>query len=488
MSLLYRAAELRHIEQAASRDLAPGTLMERAGHAAARWLHQWLNSPGASFLVLCGPGNNGGDGFVCARVLRELGHHCTCWAPADSGSRDAAAARSAWIDAGGAIDAVLPKERRFDVIVDAMFGIGLARALAEPYLGAARWAAHCGARLVALDVPSGLDSDTGAWVGGVEGIAAHFTVTFLGDKPGLHMGDGCDAAGPVHTDTLGVGEWPAQGRLNSPEYFAPLLRPRAQNSHKGTFGSLAVIGGAAGMLGAPLLAARAALRLGAGRVYLSCIGQADFSLDPACPELMIRPFDALPQTQAVVIGCGLGTSPEALRVLQHVLALPCLLVLDADALNLVSGQPTLKRSLAERSAAKILTPHPLEAARLRRGSDAAKPDADRIEAAVELARAFRATVVLKGAGSVIVDAGGDTPSYYINPTGGPALATAGTGDVLSGMIGAHIAQGHGALAATLGAVWLHGRAAQLHGADLGLLASEVPLLAARALARLRRQD
>ena len=282
MNALYRTDELRRIEQAESARLAPGTLMQRAGQSAAAWLHRSVDARPCSFLVLCGPGNNGGDGFVCASALRALGHACLCWAPATSASEDARAARSAWSAGGGAICEQLPGGQRFDVLVDAMFGIGLARPLSGAYRDASEWASRSGSRVVALDVPSGLDADTGAWVGAVAGLPAHATLTFLGDKPGLHTADGCDASGVVHVDRLGLPDVPSQGHLNSPEHFAALLRRRPLNSHKGRFGSVAVIGGAAGMLGAVLLAARAALRLGAGRVYVCCLAdtETDLRFDP----------------------------------------------------------------------------------------------------------------------------------------------------------------------------------------------------------------
>lgn len=484
-SALYRAEELRRIEQAAAQPLPTGTLMERAGHAAAQWLDRRVRVRPASFIVLCGPGNNGGDGYVCARVLREAGHSCVCWAPVAPSTQDARSAQAAWSEHGGESIADLPDSRHFDLIVDAMFGIGLSRPLSGPFLQASDWANQSGGDLVALDVPSGLDADSGSWVGQIAGVRAQATLTFLGDKPGLHMSDGCDGAGAVHVDRLGVDASESSGRLNDPDQFAPILRPRDCNSHKGRYGSVAVIGGEVGMIGAALLAGRAALRLGAGRVYVCCVGDPDLHVDPICPELMIRPLDRLPQTQVAVVGCGLGTSEPAHRALRQALGHDTPLVLDADALNLIAADESLRQALAARRAPCVLTPHPVEAARLLGGVPTIHVNADRIAAAMLLAQQLCSTVVLKGAGSVIVDRGTDGEQYWINPTGGPALATAGTGDVLAGMIGALFAQGFTPRASTLAAVWLHGRAAQAHGADVGLLASEVAQLAARELARLR---
>jgi hydroxyethylthiazole kinase-like uncharacterized protein yjeF len=319
-------------------------------------------------------------------------------------------------------------------------------------------------------------------------VRAHATLTVLGDNPGLHMSDGCDASGVIHVDRLGIDAGAAAGQLNGPDQFTAVLKPRLHNSHKGRYGSVAVIGGEIGMVGAPLLAGRAALRLGAGRVYVCCIGAPDLQVDPGCPELMIRSLDRLPPVEVAVIGCGLGTSEQARRALRQSLGHDTPVVLDADALNLIAVDERLRQALSAREAPSVLTPHPGEAARLLAGVPAIHVNDDRIAAAILLAQQLRSTVVLKGAGSLIVDRPADGERYWINPTGGPALASAGTGDALSGMIGALIAQSFDPLTATLAAVWLHGRAAQAHGADLGLLASEVAPLAVRELAHLRSVD
>jgi hydroxyethylthiazole kinase-like uncharacterized protein yjeF len=485
MTTLYRTEELRRIEQEHARHLPPGTLMARAGRAAAQWLDRRVSVRPATFLVLCGPGNNGGDGYACARVLRELGHACVCWSPSVPTADDARDAQAAWASSGGESTVHLPEDGRFDVIVDAMFGIGLSRPLSGPYLEASGWASQSGAQVIALDVPSGLDADSGTWVGDVQGVRAQATVTFLGDKPGLHMSDGCDAAGAVHVDHLEVDAGAAAGHLNGPDQFAAVLVPRRRNSHKGRYGSVAVIGGEVGMIGAALLAGRSALRLGAGRVYVCCLGATELHVDPTCPELMIRTPERLPPVEVAVIGCGLGTSESARRALRQALAQDTPLVLDADALNLIALDERLRQALGTREAPSVVTPHPVEAARLLAGVPPIHVNADRIAAAHLLAQQLHCAVLLKGAGSVIVDRPANGERYWINPTGSPALATAGTGDVLSGMIGALIAQGYGVLTSTLAAAWLHGRAAEAYGADIGLLASEVPELAVRELARLR---
>jgi hydroxyethylthiazole kinase-like uncharacterized protein yjeF len=394
-------------------------------------------------------------------------------------SDDARTALARWTAAGGATEAKLPVDSRFDIVVDAMFGIGLARPLAATFLDAADWIRQQ-QQVVAIDVPSGLDSDTGSWVGGVAGVAATMTVTFIGDKPGLHTADGVDAAGKVIVEDIGIEPLPSQGTLVTASDLRSVLRPRQRNTHKGTYGNVTVVGGGRGMVGAALLGARAALHFGAGRVYVDLLGAPEFRVDPLRPELMFRSVAEVSDLQAIVVGCGLGTNADALARLAEVLVRDTPLVVDADALNLIAKDPALQQQLATRTAPTILTPHPLEAARLL-GIGASEVQSDRFRAASELARRYESIALLKGAGSVIAEPGG---RYAINPTGSPALATAGTGDVLAGMIGALLAQGIDGWDATLAAAWLHGRAAEDRG-DIGLVASDVAPLAVALLRRLR---
>jgi hydroxyethylthiazole kinase-like uncharacterized protein yjeF len=479
---LYRTERLRRIEQEAARALAPGTLMARAGAAAAAFVERRC-SGAAPVLFVCGPGNNGGDGYEAAWHLQRRGRPVLCVALGAPAADDARAAHQRYMGAGGAVVPEIPQSGPWSVAVDAMFGIGLTRPLAGPYLAAAHWMSRQQAPVIALDVPSGLDADTGAWVGAVPGVHATATITFIGAKPGLFTHEGCDAAGRVEVADLEVAAGASTGALNGPDCFEALVQPRRRNSHKGSFGDVLVVGGATGMVGATLLAARGALRLGAGRVYVDCIGAPDMLLDPAQPELMFRPAASLTAADVVVVGCGAGRGQEAQAALAQSLRRHCPVVADADALNLIASDPELRRALAERGAAhtSVLTPHPLEAARLL-GSAASAVQADRIGAATALAASFNGWTVLKGAGSVIAAPDG---RYWINPTGSPALASPGTGDVLAGMIGALLAQGFPAEDAVLGAVWLHGAAADAHGADSGLVASDLPALAARRLAALR---
>ncbi|HXF46141.1 MAG TPA: NAD(P)H-hydrate dehydratase, partial [Burkholderiaceae bacterium] len=283
-------------------------------------------------------------------------------------------------------------------------------------------------------------------------------------------------------ETLGVELPPTPVWRTDPADFASVCQPRRRDTHKGTYGTLGVLGGNVGMVGAALLAARAALRLGAGRVHVECLGAQELRLDPQQPELMFRTLATVPVLDAVVVGCGLGADRAAHEALASALARPTALVLDADALNLVAGAATLAAGLRERRAATVLTPHPLEAARLL-GIDAADVQRDRVQAARELAARTGALAMLKGAGTVVAHSDGRA---WINPTGGPALATPGSGDVLAGMIGALLAQRFDPVEATLAAVWLHGAAADRYGGDVGLTAAEIAPLAVRRLVELRQ--
>jgi hydroxyethylthiazole kinase-like uncharacterized protein yjeF len=362
------------------------------------------------------------------------------------------------------------------LFIDGLFGIGLSRAIEHRardwilLLNAGR------ATVIAADVPSGIDADTGAIVGGHHGVALRCveTVSFISDKPGLRTGAALDHVGAVTIATLGLTVGRFDGyRLLGPSNTAPSPLSRPRNAHKGRQGTVRIIGGAMGMRGAATLAARAAQRAGAGKVYLSFID--DDAMPPQLdPEWMIAPLQAtVPAVSAVVIGCGMGQSDSSRVTLQAAIKAECPAVIDADALNLIAQWPGC---LAKRTAPTILTPHPLEAARLLHGT-VDQILADRIEAARSLARRYGALVVLKGAGSVCSAPDG---RWCVISSGTPALATAGSGDVLAGTVGALLAQRLSAWEALLWAAWAHGRAAERwsiatqHNGEAGLAASELP--------------
>jgi ADP-dependent NAD(P)H-hydrate dehydratase / NAD(P)H-hydrate epimerase len=339
-------------------------------------------------------------------------------------------------------------------VVDGLFGIGLAREIEGDYARLVDYVNTQACPVLALDIPSGLHSDTGRVLG--RAVRATHTVTFIALKPGLLTLDGPDHCGEITVAGLGVDAGAAGAWVASPELFRGALKRRPRNFHKGLAGSLAVIGGAAGMTGAALLAARAALRLGAGRVYAGLLEPA-LGVDPAAPELMIRHADdALGlDLEALVIGPGLGEGERAETLLGAALAseLPC--VLDADALNLISGSAELRHACARRTAETLLTPHPAEAARLLAENTAAV-QADRVKSARMLAENLNAHVVLKGAGSILVARDGH---WFINTSGNSGMASAGMGDVLSGIFGALLAQGLSGESALVLGTHLHGAAA-----------------------------
>jgi hydroxyethylthiazole kinase-like uncharacterized protein yjeF len=477
---LYSVAQIRAIEQAAQSQVPDGTLMRRAGEAAATYALEVLGGlPTGRILVLAGPGNNGGDALEVAANLANFGAsvdvvHLAGAAP--SPETQAALAR-----AQGSRARFVPDPADCHgccLVVDGLFGIGLARPLAGAARALVERTGGMTCPVLALDVPSGLDADTGGVVGpdGVAVRATH-TITFLGDKPGLHTGDGCDHAGRVHVNRLGAGGLHAEAahaRLSTPAQFAGWLTPRRNNSHKGTYGDVAVLGGARGMAGAGILAARAALFGGAGRVFVAAVdGSPGF--DPLQPEIMFRDAAAFAfEGRTVVAGPGLGDSAGAMHLLSKVIDGTGPLLVDADALNLCAASPDLAARLAAHDGEVVVTPHPLEAARLL-GVTAAIVQADRLEHARELAQRLDAVVVLKGAGSIIARPDG---AVAINTTGNPGLATGGTGDVLAGVIGTLLGQGWPAWEAALAGTWLHGAAADrlvAGGAGpIGLTAGELP--------------
>jgi hydroxyethylthiazole kinase-like uncharacterized protein yjeF len=427
-------------------------LMERAGAAAAELAATLAGDKAKDVLVLAGPGNNGGDARIVARLLKERFF------------------RVEVVSQAGAIP-----QRSWGLVVDGLFGIGLARELSGDYAALADYANRQRCPVLALDIPSGLHSDTGRVLGSA--VRATHTITFIALKPGLLTLDGPDHCGEIHVASLDLdvkelsspNAWVAE-----PALFGGLLKPRPRNFHKGMAGSVGILGGAAGMAGAALLAGRAALKLGAGKVYLGLL-QEGIALDPANPELMLRhPDDALGQDlDALVVGPGLGDSERAETLLGAALAsdLPC--VLDADALNLVSENEDLRHACTRRSADTLLTPHPAEAGRLLALSTA-DVQADRVKAARVLAQNLNAHVVLKGAGSILVARDGH---WFVNASGNPGLASAGTGDVLAGILGALLAQRYSGESSLVLGTHLHGCAADDLVADgvgpVGLTAGEL---------------
>lgn len=474
MSLtILTADELQNLKMRAANQLGADTLMKRAGAAAAELIMKRLEDAGVEqrrVTLLVGPGNNGGDALACACELREKGAVVNVVLP--GGRRPTSALALAqlerWTQAGGTTYDDPYMTEKADCVVDGLFGTGLAKPITGDYLDAVLWFNERQALKVSLDIPSGLNPVTGHWTGSYPGCSADVTITFLCVKSGLYMCEGADAAGEIVLNELDVSVPLSPLSVIGTDEFPRVLRPRVKNSHKGDYGSVAVIGGTDGMIGASILAARAALISGAGRVTLECRAEHAPHVDMVYPEIMFatKPVN-LEDFDAIVLGCGLGTSAEAkARVIE---ALNCQkpLILDADALNIIAADIKLQDMVLARRAPTVLTPHPGEAARLLR-RDTAGVTADRVAACRELAVQTGAIVVLKGAGTVISMRSSRT---WINPTGSPMLATGGSGDVLAGMIGAMFAQGYDMVESVLAAVYFHGLSAE--GLEAGFTAGEI---------------
>ena len=476
---VYRAEDIRRIESCATAAPEARHLMERAGLAAAELARDLAAGTGKSVLVFAGPGNNGGDALVLARHLKEWWFGVSVVFTGDEGKlpADAAAAFAKWRAAGGDVITEPPRAQPHALVVDGLFGIGLKRELGGRFAALVSWMDGAGAPVLALDVPSGLDSDTGR----VLGCAVHaaHTITFIGLKAGVLTLEGPEHCGEVHVATLGVdaaGLVPPPGSVIGEAVLDGALPPRRLNSHKGDYGSVGIIGGARGMAGAALLAGRAALKLGAGRVYVGFADAEHPTVDPLQPELMLRRAEdvlGLHHLVSLAVGPGLGTSPAAEALVRSAIASNLPLVLDADALNLVAEHAPLRAALTGRDKPAVLTPHPAEAARLL-GVTTPEVQADRVAAALELAARFGCGTVLKGTGSVCAWPDG---RWAINTSGNPGMASAGMGDVLTGAIAALLAQGAGAEVALAAGVYLHGAAADAAVASgtgpLGLTASDV---------------
>lgn len=456
---LYSADQVRELDRRAIEDAGiPGyTLMQRAARAAFEALRdQWPQARRVA--VLCGPGNNGGDGYEIARLARAAG--CEVVVASVGGLPtlgDAVCAHAAWASEGGAVQAFSAAlVADADLIVDAIFGIGLKRAVDG---AAAEAIAAMNARrpqqgVLAVDLPSGLDADSGAVLG--EAVRADVSVSFIARKLGLYTGAGPDHAGRRAFADLEVPQHliealPALAELQAEAALRTLLPRRARGAHKGRHGHALIVGGDSGMAGAILLATRGALRSGAGLVSVATRPPHALALVGAQPEGMFHGVDHASQldelarrADAIALGPGLGTGVWSAALFERALRAGKPLVLDADALNLLA-----RANSARLPPDTILTPHPGEAARLL-GCDTAQVQADRLAAAKALRARFGAVVVLKGAGSLVVG-----ERVQVCPYGNPGMGVGGSGDVLTGVIVALRVQGLDAESAAATGVLVH---------------------------------
>ncbi len=473
---LYTSVQVRELDRHAIEDLgiAGFDLMRRAADAAWRVLRaRWPRI--RKIAVLCGGGNNGGDGYLLACLAREAGALVVVLALAEPAAADARRARDAWRDAGGEILAAEHGLPAADVYVDAIFGTGLARPVEGLVAQMIRHLNVSGQPVLALDVPSGIDADTGAVLG--VAVRAEITVSFIARKRGLATGAAIDHCGTLVLDRLGLPEEafadaPYDARLLDARRMAVWLPPRLRAAHKGNFGHVLAIGGDAGMGGAIRLCAEAALRVGAGLVSAATRQENIAAINAARPEVMAHATtDAaaltalLDRASVLALGPGLGQSDWGRKLWRAALDSHKPTVVDADALNLLAAQAL---ALPPES---VITPHPGEAARLL-GWDTERVEHDRFAAARELAARYRCVAVLKGAGTLIAHAQG---SVVVCPWGNPGMASGGMGDVLTGVIAGLMAQGLNAWRAARLGVALHAQAGDAAACDgeAGTLASDL---------------
>ncbi|HLF31026.1 MAG TPA: NAD(P)H-hydrate dehydratase [Xanthomonadales bacterium] len=484
---LYTAEQMRRLDRSAIEAHGiPGIeLMERAGRAvfdSAR--RAWPDAD--NWLIFCGGGNNGGDGYIVARLALEAGlgvNVCALKSPASLGG-DAALAWRRWQEAGGNTRAwPVSDTEPYDLIVDALIGTGLDRAPEDDFATAIAVMNSSGKPLVAVDIPSGLNADNGNIMH--LAVMANLTVTFIGRKRGLYTADGPDACGRVEFSDLQTPESVRDsvsdsGILIRENIIKSNLRPRRRNSHKGSFGWVLGIGGTSSMSGAVRLCGEAALRSGAGKVTIATSPDHAALVNLACPELMVRGVTGgrqlhalLSQVSVIVIGTGLGQTSWSESLFKACMKTDVPIVLDADGLNILARlYPEMGHNRELPRGRWILTPHPAEAGRLL-ACTTREVQQDRVGVALQLAQRFDATIVLKGCGTIIAEASG---RYGICALGNPGMASAGTGDVLAGVIGALVAQGLDLWDASATGVAAHAHAGDLAAeliGERGLIASDI---------------
>lgn len=492
---VYTTATIRSGELAAAEacGLDAKQLMQRAAQACVQKLQQVCPAP-ARILVLCGPGNNGGDAWFVARYAQQAHYQVTVVA-AQPKSELAKQAAAAWREADGrVIDlAETLSVNEFDWVVDGLLGNGVSREVSGHYRRWIETLNQSAVPVLSIDIPSGLDSDSGQPQG--LAVRARDTVTMIAWKPGLLTGEAVDYVGHLTLADLDVGRAFEQqqsrlGHILTDAVAERLLQVSGtdsavhpskvsqQNVHKGTFGHIVIVGGGPGMAGAAILAGQAALRSGAGKVSVLCHPDSRAIIAQAQPELMVESFaegrDRLEQATVVALGPGLGFSPEIAwghdiwrEVISHCVERNVRLVIDADGLNWLAHADQCSQPLPQHT---VLTPHPAEAGRLL-GCSAAVIQNDRVQAIQQLVENFSATVVLKGAGTLVA---APQQSLWFCRRGSSALATAGTGDVLTGVI-ATLLVGRTPVEAAAAAVWLHARAGEIAALDgeRGTLASDL---------------
>ncbi len=482
---LYSTAQARELDRRAieQHGIPAGELMRRAGQAAFRLLR--VRYPRARRVtVVCGPGNNGGDGYVVARLAHEAGLSVRVLTLGERGALkgEARLAHDACVAGGLEPEPFTAELPDAELIVDAIFGTGLEREVTGQWRTAIEAINAAGRPVIALDVPSGLHADTGRVLGAA--VRADVTIGFIGLKVGLLTGAGREHCGAIHVDDLQVPEAvfadvPAVASRMVAADLKPLLPRRRRDAHKGAGGHVLVIGGARGMPGAARMAGEAAYRSGAGLVTVATDPAHASVLNVERPELIVHGVQSasalatlLAQADCVALGPGLGQDEWGRTMLAAAIEAARPLVVDADALNLLARDPVHREDW-------VLTPHPGEAARLT-GVSAAEVQADRLTAVRAVCARYGGTCVLKGSGTLVTTH--REAALFLCDRGNPGMASGGMGDVLTGIIAALVAQGVAPPDAARLGVWLHASAgdAAAQGGERGLLASDL-LAALRAV-------
>ncbi|OGT69533.1 MAG: hypothetical protein A3J38_06510 [Gammaproteobacteria bacterium RIFCSPHIGHO2_12_FULL_45_9] len=476
---IYQVAQIRELERLAQKrfGIAADVMMQRAGKAALECLvRRWPHAK--SIAVFCGKGNNGGDGYVLARLAAERGLQVTVWQVGGGGALHGGAQQAfAACQQANVLLCTFNKSEQFalvDVIVDAMCGIGLSGKVRGDVLQAIEMIEQAGIPILAIDIPSGIDADNGQVLG--KAIKATQTITFIGLKLGLLTGRGVAYAGEVVCHSL---QLPAElfsqvlpiAEKTTIAYFGSCLAPRPRDWHKGQSGHVLIIGGDYGFQGAPLLAAKAALRVGAGLVSVATRVEHARCLNVMTPEIMVHGVSAakelttlMDDADVIVLGPGLGRSAWSRECWEVAIHAKTPLVVDADGLNLLAEFPQTR-------ADWVLTPHPGEAGRLLRKTSQDIQD-DRLNALFAMQKRYGGFCILKGAGSLILSPG---KIPVLCDKGNPGMATAGMGDMLSGVLGGLVAQGLPLVNAAPLGVYLHAIAGDLAaaGEERGLIATDL---------------
>ncbi|MBL4659995.1 MAG: NAD(P)H-hydrate dehydratase [Alcanivoracaceae bacterium] len=467
MKPIYLSKHIKAVDSLAAEFLQISTfkLMQKAGQSIFSYVQNHKK-----ILVITGAGNNAGDGFIIACLAMQKGINISVWSliKIESLPTDAQMAAQQYLLAGGKIIDKQPEEK-YDCIVDAIFGTGLCRDILGIFADAVNWINAQTASVVAVDIPSGLDADTGI----IRACAVHadVTVAVICYKPGLVTNNGKDLCGNLYLESLEIPEKilqrvPAKIQLLDASVLKHKLLQHHHNSHKGSFGQAIIAGGHDGMLGALILAGRSALQSGCGMVEVVSNCQQSVLISIQHPELItannIKATRLIKSANVIAIGPGLGLNQQSKEVLDYCIAQNKPMVIDADALTLIAQKYKFRNNV-------VLTPHPKEAATLL-NTDVATIQSNRVAAAKKISNNYQATVILKGSGTIVGDASGNV---FICPFGYSGMATAGMGDVLTGIVASLIAQGFSTIDAANTAVIWHAIAAENAHKGNCLIASDV---------------